>query len=155
MATGKSLVHGLFLIDQNRRVIPPGSSMVNSADSHLSRMTATDLYRYLALEHEATTVAALIGIATANRGTADPATARVCFLHLPARHPLSFPELELPALVQSAALLSVGILYDSTADRMIVEILLAEIGSQPSGDVAISTHLKKATTLPLLDSRSD
>jgi len=111
-----------------------GALMALGLNGHLSRMTATDLYRYLALEHEATTVAALIGIATANRGTADPATARVCFLHLPARHPLSFPELELPALVQSAALLSVGILYESTADRMIVEILLAEIGSQPSGE---------------------
>ena len=111
-----------------------GALMALGLNGHLSRMTATDLYRYLALEHEATTVAALIGIATANRGTADPATARVCFLHLPARHPLSFPALELPALVQAAALLSVGISYENTADRMIVEILLAEIGSQPSGE---------------------
>ena len=52
-----------------------------------------------------------------------------CRLDIP-----SLSELELPALVQSAALLSVGILYESTADRMIVEILLAEIGSQPSGE---------------------
>ena len=111
-----------------------GALMALGLNGHLSRMTATDLYRYLAQEHEATTVAALIGIAAANRGTADPATARVCFLHLPARHPLSFPELELPALVQAAALLSVGILHESTADRMMVEILLAEIGAQPSGE---------------------
>ena len=111
-----------------------GALMALGLNGHLSRMTATDLYRYLAQEHEATTVAALIGVAAANRGTADPATARLCFLHLPARHPLSFPELELPALVQAAALLSVGILHEGTADRMMVEILLAEIGAQPSGE---------------------
>jgi hypothetical protein len=111
-----------------------GALMALGLNGHLSRVTATDLYRYLAQEHEATTVAALLGVSAAKRGTADPATARLCFLHLPARHPLSYPELELPALVQAAALLSVGILHEGTADRMMVEILLAEIGAQPSGE---------------------
>jgi anaphase-promoting complex subunit 1 len=39
-------------------------------------------------------------MAAANRGTMDATVARMLFLHLPARHPNSFPEIELSPLVQ-------------------------------------------------------
>jgi anaphase-promoting complex subunit 1 len=46
------------------------------------------------------------------------------YLHIPARHPPSFPELELPTLMQSAALMAVGLLYQGSAHRLTTEILL-------------------------------
>jgi anaphase-promoting complex subunit 1 len=43
----------------------------------------------------------------------------------------------LPTLVQSAALLAVGLLYQGSAHRLTTEILLAEIGRKPGGDNAL------------------
>jgi len=123
----------------NRPKVPTfshaGVLMALGLNGHLSSLTATDLYRYLSQEHEATTVGTLIGVAASKLGTADPSTSRMCFLHLPTRHPMSFPEIELPALVQSSALMSVGLLYQGTAQRLIVETLLSELGKSPEGDV--------------------
>ncbi|BBN07484.1 anaphase-promoting complex subunit 1 [Marchantia polymorpha subsp. ruderalis] len=101
---------------------------------HLGVLAATDVYRYLAQEHEATTVGVLLGMAAARRGTMDPAISKMLYLHIPARHPPSFPELELPTLMQSAALMAVGLLYQGSAHRLTTEILLAEIGRKPGGD---------------------
>ena len=122
----------------NRPKVPTyshaGVLMALGLNGHLSGLTATDLYRYLAQEHEATTVGTLLGVAASKLGTGDPATSRMCFLHIPTRHPLSFPEIELPSLVQSCALMSVGLLYQGTAQRLIVETLLSELGKSPEGD---------------------
>lgn len=56
--------------------------------------------RYLSDEHDPTTIAVLVGMAAQRRGSMDPTVTRMLFLHLPARHPTSFPELELSPLVQ-------------------------------------------------------
>ena len=98
---------------------------------HLTALTNTDLYRYLVQEHDATTVAALLGVAAARRGTARADAAKMCFLHLPAIHPSAFPEVELSLNAQSAALAAVGLIYQGTAHRRTVEIALAEIGRDP------------------------
>ena len=123
----------------NRPKVPTfshaGVLLALGLNGHLSSLTATDLYRYLAQEHEATTIGTLLGVAASKIGTGDSATSRMCFLHLPTRHPLSFPEIELPSLVQSCALLSVGLLYQGTAQRLIVETLLSELGKSPEGSV--------------------
>ena len=53
----------------------------------------------------------LLGMAAANRGTMEATTNRMLFLHLPTRHPANLPELELSSIVQAAALMGVGLLY--------------------------------------------
>ena len=111
-----------------------GVLMALGLTGHLRALTNTDMYRYLVQEHEATTVGVLIGTAAAHRGTMNPETSKMCFLHLPTRHPGSFPEVELSTQVQSAALLSVGLVYEGSAHRLMSEILLAEIGKEPGGD---------------------
>jgi anaphase-promoting complex subunit 1 len=42
----------------------------------------------------------LLGMSACCRGTADSTVARMLFLHLPARHPNTFPEIELSPHVQ-------------------------------------------------------
>ncbi|KAL3687507.1 hypothetical protein R1sor_013816 [Riccia sorocarpa] len=111
-----------------------GFLMALGLHKHLDVLAMADVYRYLAQEHEATTVGVLLGMAAARRGTMDPATSKMLYLHIPARHPPSFPELELPTLMQSAALMAVGLLYQGSAHRLTTEILLAEIGRKPGGD---------------------
>ncbi|KAK9828929.1 hypothetical protein WJX72_002853 [[Myrmecia] bisecta] len=105
---------------------------------HLSCLSATDLYRYLSQEHDATTVGVLLGMAAAKRGTLDPTISKMLFLHIPSRHPATYPELELSPLVQAAALMGVGLLYQSSCHRLTTEIMMEEIGRRPgngsSGD---------------------
>ncbi|KAL3147502.1 hypothetical protein ABBQ38_014558 [Trebouxia sp. C0009 RCD-2024] len=84
---------------------------------HLSCLSATDLYRYLSQEHDATTVGVLLGMAASKRGTLDPVISKMLFLHVPARHPSTYPELELSPLVQASALLGVGLLYQGSCHR--------------------------------------
>jgi anaphase-promoting complex subunit 1 len=114
-----------------------GLLMALGLHKHLGVLAATDVYRYLSQEHEATTVGVLLGMSAAHRGTMDPGISKMLYLHIPARHPPSYPELELPTLVQSAALLAVGLLYQGSAHRLTTEILLAEIGRKPGGDNAL------------------
>ncbi|KAH7290973.1 hypothetical protein KP509_30G071400 [Ceratopteris richardii] len=111
-----------------------GLLMSLGLQGHLRVLAATDVYRYLSQEHEATTVGILLGMAAAYRGTMDSAISKILYLHIPARHPPSFPELELPTLMQSAALMAVGLLYQGSAHRLTTEILLAEIGRKPGCD---------------------
>ena len=113
-----------------------GVLMALGLTGHLRKLTNTDLYRYLVQEHDATTLGVLVGVAAARRGSMNPDASKMCFLHLPTRHPSAFPEVELSPAVQAAALLSVGLLYEGTAHRLMSEILLAEIGRDPGGDGA-------------------
>ena len=103
-------------------VLTPTSHVSISLDElphagHLSCLSATDLYRYLSQEHDATTVGVLLGMAASKRGTLDPVISKMLFLHVPARHPSTYPELELSPLVQASALLGVGLLYQGSCHR--------------------------------------
>ncbi|KAK9834947.1 hypothetical protein WJX84_010452 [Apatococcus fuscideae] len=98
---------------------------------HLSCLSATDLYRYLSQEHEATTIGVLLGMAAAKRSSADASISKMLFLHVPTRHPPTYPELELSPHVQAAAILGAGLLYMGSCQRLTAEILLEEIRRRP------------------------
>lgn len=49
----------------------------------------------------------------------DPVVNKMLFLHLPMRHPNNFPEIEISPLVQTAALVGVGLLYQETSNRWV------------------------------------
>ena len=51
------------------------------------------------------------------RGSQDATISKTRFLHLPTRHPSSYPELDISPLVQAAALAGVGLLFQGTAHR--------------------------------------
>ncbi|CAA2984556.1 anaphase-promoting complex subunit 1 [Olea europaea subsp. europaea] len=97
-------------------------------------LNITDVYQYYSQEHESTTVGLMLGLAASYRGTMQPAISKSLYVHLPARHPSSFPELELPTLIQSAALLSIGLLYEGSAHPQTMQVLLSEIGRRSGGD---------------------
>ncbi|WIA14045.1 hypothetical protein OEZ85_002600 [Tetradesmus obliquus] len=98
---------------------------------HLDRLSWTDLYRYLSDQHEPTTIGVLLGMAACSRGAADTTVARMLLLHLPARHPSCFPEIELSPHVQAASLLGLGLLYQGSCHRLMSEIMLEEITRTP------------------------
>ncbi|PON86586.1 Anaphase-promoting complex subunit [Trema orientale] len=101
---------------------------------HLRVLNLTDIYQYYAQEHESTTVGLMLGLAASYRGTMDPSISKSLYVHIPARHPSSFPELELPTLLQPAALMSVGLLHEGSAHPQTMQFLLGEIGRRSGGD---------------------
>ena len=101
---------------------------------HLKALEVTDVYRYLTQEHHATNVGILLGMAGALRGTCDATVSKMMFLHIPAIHPHYYPDLEVPSIVQTAALLGVGLVYQGTNHRRMTEMLLAEIGHRATND---------------------
>ena len=56
-------------------------------------------------------------------------------LHIPALLPAGFAEMEIPVMVQTAAVLGIGLLYQGTAHRLMTEVLLAELSRSPTGDI--------------------
>ena len=111
-----------------------GLLMALGLTGQLSVLSPTDAFRYLSQEHDATAVGVLLGMGAARRGTMDAAVSKMLFLHIPARHPHSYPDLELSPLVQAAALVGAGLLYQGSAHRLMTEVLLGEIGRRPGAD---------------------
>ncbi|KAK7320591.1 hypothetical protein VNO77_30211 [Canavalia gladiata] len=101
---------------------------------YLCVLSITDIYQYFYQEHESTTVGLMLGLAASYRGTMQPAISKILYVHIPVRHPSSYPELEVPTLFQSAALMSVGILYEGSAHPQTMQVLLGEIGRRSGGD---------------------
>jgi anaphase-promoting complex subunit 1 len=104
----------------------------------------TDIYEYLTLGHDPTTVGILLGMAAAKHGTADTAVSKMLCLHIPALLPQPFAEMEVSAAAQTAAMTGIGLLYCSTAHRLMAEFLLGEISRRSHGD---RTHDREAYTL--------
>nr|POE46089.1 anaphase-promoting complex subunit 1 [Quercus suber] len=67
---------------------------------YLRVLNLTDIYQYYQQEHESTTAGIMLGLAASYRGTMQPGISKSLYLHIPSRHPSSFPELELPTLLQ-------------------------------------------------------
>uniref|UniRef100_A0A2N9GLI6 Uncharacterized protein n=1 Tax=Fagus sylvatica TaxID=28930 RepID=A0A2N9GLI6_FAGSY len=67
---------------------------------YLRVLSITDIYQYYQQEHESTTAGIMLGLAASYRGTMQPAISKSLYVHIPARHPSSYPELELPTLLQ-------------------------------------------------------
>jgi hypothetical protein len=100
---------------------------------HLTALGQAEQFGYLEGEHSPTTCALLLGLAASAAASSHGPTSRTLFLHLPSKHPASFPELELPHTVQAAALIGIGILYRGTAHRAMVDALLSELRRASSG----------------------
>ncbi|XP_021295540.1 anaphase-promoting complex subunit 1 [Herrania umbratica] len=115
-------------------VIHAGLLLALGLHGFLHVLTITDIYQYFSQEHESTTVGLMLGLAASYRGTMQPAISKCLYVHIPAQHPSSFPELELPTLLQTAALMSVGLLFEGSAHPQTMQTLLGEIGRRSGGD---------------------
>jgi len=94
-----------------------GADKLAACADQLSCLTATDVYRYMSQEHDATTMGLLLGMAAAKAGTMDPVVSKMLFMHAPSLSPGAFLELELSPMVQSAALLGLGLIFRGSCHR--------------------------------------
>ena len=73
----------------------------------------------------------LLGMASCRTGSCDTTVTKMWTLHISALLPSSFGEMSISAVVQSAAQLGVGLLYQGSAHRLMCEVLLNEVGRRP------------------------
>eukprot|EP00392_Amoebophrya_sp_AT5.2_P001044 g1046.t1 len=92
--------------------------------SHETLPTA-DCYKYLKLQHEATTISVLLGLAASAVGRMPPAATRMCALHIPGQFAF-----EAPATVRAAASVGLGLLYASSGQKGMAELLAKELESR-------------------------
>ncbi|CAM9631451.1 unnamed protein product, partial [Ectocarpus sp. 12 AP-2014] len=111
-----------------------GLLMALGLQGHLSSLAMTDVFEYLTLGQESTTVGVLLGMAAARRGSADLSTHKMLCLHVPSLLPHPFADMDTSSVTQAAALAGVGLLYQGTSHRLMTEFLLSEMGRAPCSD---------------------
>jgi anaphase-promoting complex subunit 1 len=111
-----------------------GTLLALGLTGQLSALALTKVYDFLAIGHEMTSISILIGMAASQRGTMHVDIAKLLTIHLPSLHASSSTDLEVPASLQTAALLGVGLLYESTCHRHMTEVLLEEMGRRATDE---------------------
>lgn len=85
------------------------------------------VFEYLDPKHDLTSIAILLGMATAFIGSADATVSSMLAVHLQAVHPSGSAELNISLMIQSAAMLSHGLLYMGTRHRGLSDKILKEL----------------------------
>lgn len=104
-------------------------------NGYLPRLSLMNIHDYLQKGNELSRVAILLGLAAARRGTMDISIERMLSIHAEAFLPPSPIEIDIPPVVEVAAVLGVGLLYQGSGQRHIAEKLLAEIGRPPGPEM--------------------
>uniref|UniRef100_T1KZR0 Uncharacterized protein n=1 Tax=Tetranychus urticae TaxID=32264 RepID=T1KZR0_TETUR len=131
----------VFTNNFNRRIISCNSlnCMIKEKSRFKSRsnlsLSTMNIHDYLCKGNELTRVAVLLGLAAAKRGTMDISVERILSIHVEALLPSSSIELDVPPVVEVAAILGVGLLYQGSGQRHIAEMLLGEIGRPPGPEM--------------------
>lgn len=95
---------------------------------HLIDLPSVKLRMYLSQGHESTSIGLLLGLAAARRGTRDDEISRVLSIHVPSLLPSTSAEVDVSVLIQTAAMVGMGLLFQGSANRRLVEVMLEEIG---------------------------
>ena len=104
-------------------------------NGHLSRLSTMNVHDYLCRGNELTRVAIILGLAAARRGTMDTSAVKVMSIHVEALLPPTSTELDVPPVVQVAAVMGIGLLYQGSGHSHIAEVLLEEIGRPPGPEM--------------------
>ncbi|GJQ12371.1 hypothetical protein GpartN1_g4162.t1 [Galdieria partita] len=106
---------------------------------HLPVLQTTDWYSYLIGRDELTCVGLILGVACSGIGTMDNSATKMLCIHIRHFNPLSFsqPDWEVPVSVQSAASLGLGLLYQGTCHRFMVEGLYSEMTRKLEPDIPL------------------
>eukprot|EP01083_Nonionella_stella_P126448 382729_1 len=81
-----------------------GFIFAQGLNGHLTCLMPADFYWYLGHKHEPTTMAIILGLSIARRGTMDTYVHKICCLHIASMVPGGFAELGIETTVQECAL---------------------------------------------------
>ena len=104
-----------------------GFVFAQGLNGHLTCLMPADFYWYLGHKHEPTTMAIILGLSIARRGTMDTYVHKICCLHIASMVPGGFAELGIETTVQAAALLGCGFLFMATKHKLSTDMLLVEM----------------------------
>lgn len=107
---------------------------------HLADFPTFTLCDFLSNSHETTSIALLLGLSCNKRGTMDAFMSKMLSIHVHGLMPSTSVEVGVTPLVQNAALVAVGLLYQGTCHRRTAEVLCKEIGRRPAFNVDIDFH---------------
>ncbi|KAA8497318.1 Anaphase-promoting complex subunit 1 [Porphyridium purpureum] len=115
--------------DRRRAAAHAGVLLALGLTGHLPALKRTDWYQYLTQQHELTTIALMLGVASHKRGSMDAVTSKMMCLHLFSFNAGGFaqPDWAVSSLMQAAACVAAGMLFQETCNRLMVEGLLAEL----------------------------
>jgi len=108
----------------------PGLILGFGLQGMLDSLLATDIYTYLKEYKEVMSIALLLGLAASRLGTKEPRATKAFCIHVHCLLP-SISELKIGQLVESSALLSLGLLYAKSANQQYSEIMLRQIPARP------------------------
>lgn len=111
---------------------------------HLRKFGSVETFAYLQLRHEKTTVGTLLGIAASFAGSQDAMVTRQISLHLHALLPPRAMDLNGSPLVQSTALLAIGLVYAGTKHLHMADTTLKEISRQEMDGVEAFSEYREA-----------
>lgn len=109
----------------------------------LDNLLSTDIYQYMKSAHEAITIGIMLGRAVSKISSMEESTSRTLCLHISYLIPPNL-DINFPMSVQCAAIFSLGLLYQSTCNRLMTEMLLNQIGKKK--------NLEKTQNMSLIDS---
>lgn len=95
----------------------------------LPALRNTDLYQYLLPRHDLTSIGLMLGLACGNRGSMHEKITKMLQVHVRAFNGAGFsmPEFSVSVDVQTAAILSLGLLYESSHKPFVLEGLFMEL----------------------------
>ena len=105
-----------------------GFLLAMGLQGHLKKLSHFHAFEYLQAKHDLTSVGLLLGMAANYCGAMDETIGKLISIHIPSLLPSNATDLNLSSSIQSAALVSYGLLYMGTLHRRTAEILLKEIG---------------------------
>jgi anaphase-promoting complex subunit 1 len=103
---------------------------------YLKCIQKVEIYQYLKAKHEATTVGLFLGGAASMIGTADESFSKALCINISNLHPPNI-DIEISTPIQWAALISEGLLFKGSNNRLVTEMLLTQIGKRPLNSKSI------------------
>ncbi|XP_035824384.1 anaphase-promoting complex subunit 1 [Aplysia californica] len=112
-----------------------GFLMALGLNGHLPNLSTFNTHEYISEGNELITIAILLGMSAAKRGSMDLTVTKALSCHVSALLPPTSTELNIAHNIRVAAIMGVGLLYQGTGHLPMAEVMLSEIGRPPGPEM--------------------
>ncbi|KAI9251753.1 hypothetical protein BDA99DRAFT_487023 [Phascolomyces articulosus] len=130
-------VNGSWIVFSNPDELKPehgGFLLALGLNGNLKHLPLIHWYRYMTQNCELATAGFVLGAAAAYRGTKDSKVTKLLSVHIPALLPEESTTLRHSVLIQATCLLSIGLVYIGSCDRLMSSVMVSEIGRHAYAD---------------------
>eukprot|EP00916_Digyalum_oweni_P015628 GHVL01025654.1.p1 GENE.GHVL01025654.1~~GHVL01025654.1.p1 ORF type:complete len:1179 (-),score=294.72 GHVL01025654.1:852-4388(-) len=99
---------------------------------HLAKLPMADTFMLLKERDEGIAVGLILGLGAVWRGSMREDLTRVFSVHIPSLLPKEFIDVDSSPLLQCSSIVALGLLYINSANLVIGDVLLTELGKRPS-----------------------